>query len=166
MSDEFALVRVDFRLIHGQVITKWIKTIEANRIWVINDAISSDPFLGNIYKMAAPPNVKIEIFSLKEFQEKVKNNDLSKIMVLFKTVEEVYQSVKNGVNITTVQIGGLGAGEGRKNVFGPITLDNKDAKMLNDLSNNFGVKVVFHQVPDESSASLAQVLSKNNFDLS
>lgn len=37
---EIKLVRVDFRLIHGQVITRWLKQTNANRIVVIDNKLS------------------------------------------------------------------------------------------------------------------------------
>lgn len=167
MNDQFALVRIDFRLIHGQVITKWMKKTGARKIWVINDAIASDPFLGDIYKMAAPPNVEINILKLAEVPEKIEEakGKLSQILVLFKTVSDTFQCVKQGVSIPDLQIGGLGSGEGRINVYGPITLDNTDASMLNELQEKHGVNVVFHQVPDESAATLSKILAKYDFDL-
>lgn len=36
--------RIDYRLIHGQVITKWLKRSDANKIIVIDDPLSRDPF--------------------------------------------------------------------------------------------------------------------------
>ena len=37
---KISLIRADFRLIHGQVITKWLKQSNANRIIIIDDALS------------------------------------------------------------------------------------------------------------------------------
>ncbi|HAH3645786.1 TPA: PTS sugar transporter subunit IIB [Escherichia coli] len=50
--------RIDYRLIHGQVITKWLKRSDANKIIVIDDPLSRDPFLAEVYKMAAPSGVE------------------------------------------------------------------------------------------------------------
>ena len=55
------LVRIDFRLIHGQVVTKWVKQANANRIIIVNDMLAKDEFLASVYKMAAPSNVKVDI---------------------------------------------------------------------------------------------------------
>ena len=57
------LIRVDFRMIHGQVIVKWLKKTGANKIIAINDAIAFDPFLADIYRMAAPSGVAVETMS-------------------------------------------------------------------------------------------------------
>lgn len=51
MMEGIKLVRIDFRLIHGQVITKWSNKISATRIVVVNDALSKDEFMADIYVM-------------------------------------------------------------------------------------------------------------------
>ena len=37
---EISLIRIDFRLIHGQVVTKWVKQANANRIIIVNDMLA------------------------------------------------------------------------------------------------------------------------------
>ena len=46
---KISLVRLDSRLIHGQVITKWVKIAKANRIIIIDDELSKDDFMVMIY---------------------------------------------------------------------------------------------------------------------
>ena len=46
--------RVDHRLIHGQVITKWSKIARAQKILIVDDILGQDSFMVDIYKMAAP----------------------------------------------------------------------------------------------------------------
>ena len=54
---EISLIRIDFRLIHGQVVTKWVKQANANRIIIVNDMLAKDEFLASVYKMASHSNV-------------------------------------------------------------------------------------------------------------
>lgn len=39
------LCRIDSRLIHGQVVTKWVGQSQANRIAVVSDELNADPFM-------------------------------------------------------------------------------------------------------------------------
>jgi Phosphotransferase system, mannose/fructose/N-acetylgalactosamine-specific component IIB len=160
------LFRIDFRMIHGQVMVKWLKTTGANEIVGINDDVAKDPFLEDIYKMAAPKGITIKVFTRDDSIKYFAKPDLSnnKILVLFKNVEDAYYCFQNGLSMDHVQIGGLGAGPDRINVFGPITLNKTDAELLKKM-NDSGVKVIFQQVPDESSVSLDKILKKNDFGL-
>ena len=67
MMEGIKLVRIDFRLIHGQVITKWSNKISATRIVVVNDALSKDEFMADIYVMAAPPGMTVDVISIDDF---------------------------------------------------------------------------------------------------
>ena len=61
-----ALTRVDFRLIHGQVITRWLKQCDINEIVTVDTALSKDEFMQDVFKMAAPKGVRIRILSVEE----------------------------------------------------------------------------------------------------
>lgn len=70
------LCRIDSRLIHGQVVTKWVGQSQANRIAVVSDELDADPFMKNIYLMAAPPNIKVDCFGNQSFAAARKKTSL------------------------------------------------------------------------------------------
>ena len=51
---EIKLVRVDYRLIHGQVVARWLKVCPVRRIVLVDDVLGNDEFMSDIYKMAVP----------------------------------------------------------------------------------------------------------------
>ena len=57
------LVRVDFRLIHGQIITKWRTAFSINKIVVIDNILAADDFMIKVYASAAPANTKVKVYS-------------------------------------------------------------------------------------------------------
>lgn len=164
---QIKLIRADFRLIHGQVITKWLHQSGASKIVIIDDMLAQDEFLASIYVMAAPPGTEVSVYAINDAVQGWKENQLGSgnLFILFKDVPTIYKSWKNGFPIEELQIGGLGASPGRVNVFGPITLNSSDAKMLKEISDA-GSHIYLHQVPDEPSMEFSRVLEKNNFDLS
>ena len=163
---EIRLVRIDFRLIHGQVITKWFGQTRASEILIVDDELSKDEFMASIYEMSAPPGSKVTINSVEDACARWESEKLGdgKLIVLFKNVEQTYKAWKGGFPLTEVQIGGLGSAPGRKVVFGPITLDDADAKTLKEMQDG-GVHIYLHQVPEEGSMEFSAVLEKNDFDL-
>lgn len=163
---EITIVRLDFRLIHGQVITRWIKQTNANKILIIDDALSKDEFLSSIYVMAAPPNIEVLVHSVNDAIDKWNNNKYgdAKLFVLFKDVDSAYRAFEGGFPLKELQIGGLGAAPGRKVVFGPITMDDKDASLLKKMHDK-NVHVYLHQVPDGPSMEFEKVLEKKLFNI-
>jgi PTS system mannose-specific IIB component len=48
------LVRIDDRLIHGQVVAVWLRAIGAHRIVIVDDRTAADAFLKELSILAAP----------------------------------------------------------------------------------------------------------------
>lgn len=155
------LTRVDFRLIHGQVITRWLTLKDAKQIITIDEPLSQDEFMQEVFKMAAPQGIKVDIISPAQAVEKQKAGDFdkSKIMILFKNVQQLAEAVALGLKLEEVQIGGLGGGPGRKAVNNAITLDTTDANILLDLQSQ-GIRIYFQTTPDYPSETLDKAVGK------
>ncbi|AYM90640.1 MULTISPECIES: PTS system mannose/fructose/N-acetylgalactosamine-transporter subunit IIB [Serratia] len=155
------LCRIDSRLIHGQVVTKWVGQSQANRIAVVSDELEADPFMKSIYLMAAPPNVKVDCYGNQSFAAAWRENQLGEgnVLVLFPNLVSVQQAVVDGFDVKNIQVGGLGGGPNRKAVFQNITLDEADVAILRDLQQR-GVTVFFQTIPEDKPQALADILKK------
>ncbi len=155
------LCRIDSRLIHGQVVTKWVGQSQSNRIAVVSDELEADPFMKNIYLMAAPPSVKVDCYSNSSFAAAWQENQLGEgnVLVLFPSLAAVLEAVQQGFSVATLQVGGLGGGPKRKAVFQNITLDDADVAILGDLQAK-GIKVLFQTIPEDKPQSLEDILKK------
>ena len=153
------LTRVDFRLIHGQVITRWLTQCQINEIVTVDTALSKDEFMQDVFKMAAPKGVKILDIDTAVKQQQEGAFDANRVLMLFKSVKELSDACKAGLKLEEVQIGGLGGGPGRKAVNNAITLDRADADTLLDLEKD-GIKIYFQTTPDYPSITLQQAVAK------
>jgi len=155
------LCRIDSRLIHGQVVTKWVGQSQANRIAVVSDELDADPFMKNIYLMAAPPNIKVDCYSNVSFAAAWKENQLGdgSVLVLLPSLSAMQDVVALGFEVKSIQVGGLGGGPNRKAVFQNITLDEKDVGILNTLKSR-GIQVFFQTIPEDKPQSLDDILKK------
>lgn len=155
------LTRVDFRLIHGQVMTRWLTQTGANEIVTVDTTTSKDPFMVDVFKMAAPKGIRIKAYDVDQAVKAQQNGDFDKgkIIVLFKNVAELKKAVDAGLKLESVQIGGLGGGAGRKAVLNAITLDQKDLDDLLAIQSK-GVEVYFQTTPDYPSATLDEIAAK------
>lgn len=158
---EIVLCRVDSRLIHGQVVTKWVNQSGANQIIVISDELEKDEFLKSIYVMAAPPNIKVQCYGVVSGTAAWKENQFGggKVLLIvpdLATLKAIYDSA---IELSDAQIGGLGGGPDRKVVFQNITLDNKDVDVLKQL-NEQGLHIYFQTIPEDSPKELTTILEK------
>lgn len=155
------LARIDSRLIHGQVITKWLKRTEANRIIVIDNNLAKDQFMLEVYSMAAPANVKVQILCVDDF---ITDWDLGKfandrVLLLFKDVDHVFELCNKGFILNELQIGGLGDGAGRVIVYKNIGFNAADIGQLKELISQ-GVHIFLQPVPEDKIRTFEESIKK------
>jgi len=59
-------LRIDSRLIHGQIVEGWLKLIMADEVLIIDDFIRESPFEKKILRFALPPEIDLEVLSITE----------------------------------------------------------------------------------------------------
>ena len=160
MSD-IALIRIDSRLIHGQVITKWVKIAKANRIIIIDDELAQDDFMASIYTASAPKGISVEIISVSDAlaawnKDQMGNGDL---LILFKNTEACYRMFEGGLPIKRLQIGGLPSDPGRKTILRAVSMDQADFEKLKEISDS-GTEVYIHIIPEEPRMDFGKIEKK------
>lgn len=157
---KIVLCRVDSRLVHGQVVTKWVNQVGANKIVIIKDDLVNDPFLLSIYEMSAPPGMKVLCFDESSAKDKIDelSND-SKVLLLFADVASLKRVYDLGLELKNVQIGGLGGGPDRKPIYKNITLDDEDFNYLKSM-HDAGVVIEFQIIPEDKPYEFEEVIKK------
>ena len=89
------LTRIDSRLIHGQVIVKWSRIANGNRIVIVDDELEKDSFMVDIYQMAAPSGMSVEIYSTTRAAEEFKKDKMGEGKIL-NGICKVYLTVIRG----------------------------------------------------------------------
>lgn len=155
------LTRVDFRLIHGQVITQWVKRANVNEIVAVDTALSKDMFMQDVFKMAAPKGVRIKMLSTDDAVARQQEGGFKdrRVLLLFKTVQQVHEAVEKGLELEEIQIGGLGGGPDRKPVNNAINLNQEDADWLVELQDK-GSHIYLQTTPDYPKMSLDEAIAK------
>jgi PTS system mannose-specific IIB component len=157
---EINLARVDDRLIHGQVMTKWSKGLGTNALFVIDDPTAKDPFLKDIFMMSsANSGMTIKVFTIDEaiqYWEK-SNFEKFKAILLFKNISTVKAVVDKGLPIKRLNIGGIAKTKEAKFVISSVGLKPSDAELLKEIESK-DVEVFFQTVPDTKAVTLKDAL--------
>ena len=61
-----ALVRIDDRLVHGQVVIGWIPHLNATEILVVSEAAAKDPMQRALMEIALPEGVGLKVMGFTE----------------------------------------------------------------------------------------------------
>ena len=143
-------IRVDDRLIHGQIVTAWAKNINAGRIWIVDDGVAKDDFIKGIMQMVAPSDRELIISDLAEMPQLLEklDNEAENVLILVKFPYVAQEIFKAGVKLRELNIGGMGAGADRKKLFKNISASQAEKDTLKAIQDS-GVDVYFQVTPDE-----------------
>ena len=101
-----ALVRVDNRLVHGQILEAWVPFIEAKCIMVVDDNSASDFFCETVIRMAVPSDIEVNICSVEDFAANYVFSQGSgkKTIVLLSKIADALKIYKNGFHFKKLNI--------------------------------------------------------------
>ena len=144
------LTRIDSRLIHGQVIVKWSRIANGNRIVIVDDELEKDSFMVDIYQMAAPSGMSVEIYSTTRAAEEFKKDKMGegKILLLFRTLAQATKAYEEGLHFESLQLGGIPQSPGKKKIISAVSLDETDVAQIMELHEQ-GVEIFAHIIPEE-----------------
>jgi len=144
------LVRIDDRLIHGQVIAVWLRALGGKRIVIVDDATARDEFLREVLTLAAPHGVEVEVHDVASGA--VRCIELAAapepVMVLARSPRTILALRQAGVPIEVVDLGGIGAGPGRKRIHRTISVSPDEIRDLQSIEK-LGTRVEIQIVADD-----------------
>ncbi|HGF7675581.1 TPA: PTS sugar transporter subunit IIB [Enterococcus faecium] len=148
-------IRIDHRLLHGKVVFSWSKSLQINRILVVNDEAANDEFKKMSLELSKPQGIKLNIFTVENTLTKIsKIEALSEnIMMIFGNTKDVRQFCESYSNVKEINYGGIIKKEGSKQFSNAIFLTEneiEDAKVLKSM----GIKQFMQQVPTSKKEDL------------
>jgi D-glucosaminate-specific PTS system IIB component len=143
------------------VIAVWCKHRRFTRIVIVDDGVAADSFMQEVLSLAAPPGLQVDVLSIQEGIEALGENAPNRgtTMVLMKSPQTAQQLHDGGLTYSALNIGGIGSGPGRKNIFKNIAASKEEIAILKYLLEQ-GVEITLLTVPGEKSKSFADLAGK------
>ena len=156
---ELVLVRVDDRLIHGQVVVGWTRTVKGNRIVVVNDEISTNKMQITLLKMATPAGVKSDILSVGQAVKNLSDGTYGKenVIILAKEPKTVAALIEQGIPIKKVNIGNCRAAEGKTKLLKGVSASPEDIRFWKQLDDQ-GVVLEAQGFPDQPKYDFNEII--------
>ena len=163
---KIAHVRVDTRLLHGQVATTWTKTVSPDRIIVVSDGVAHDQLRKTMIEQAAPPGVPANVVPISKIIEVTKDPRFgaTTAMLLFENPQDLLAAIEGGVDIKEANIGSMAHSVGKVVVTNAIAMDNADVETLETLHAK-GVALEARKVPSDSPVSYEDLIKKAKSEL-
>ena len=153
------VARIDDRLIHGQVITTWVKNYDIEQVLVINNKVANDKVQQSVLTMSAPPGLKVLVFGVQEFIEILKKTTIKKrTMLLFTNSIDVDALVDGGLSLEKLNVGGMRMQDGRHQLSRAVSVTpDEEQAFRNLIAKNVIVEV--QMVPKDPIVDLKTLLS-------
>ena len=155
-----SLVRLDDRLIHGQVVIGWVQALAATHIAVVDDRVHANEWEQQIYRLGVPAGLGVSFDSVADAAQHVTDwlKVPERVIVLVGDVDTTVRLCAQCDAIAVVNLGGVHDGEGRRQHLPYVYLTGQEAQQLRELDER-GVRVTAQSVPTESPVPLERVLS-------
>jgi PTS system mannose-specific IIB component len=160
---KIGLTRIDDRLIHGQVATRWTKETNVQRIIVVSDEVANDHVRKTLLTQVAPPGVTAHVVDVDKMV-RVWNNPKygqDRVMLLFTNPTDVLRVVEQGVDIKTVNIGGMAFRQGKTQVNNAVSVDEKDIAAFRKL-NERNIELEVRKVSSDQKLKMMDLIAKVN----
>lgn len=144
-------IRIDDRLIHGQVVGYWVPQYKVERILIVDDDIVNDEARKTALKFGCPPQCKLSIFSAEKAAEKLlkKIDEGIRVMILCQGPKPLLDLANNGYQVDHITIGNMATKDGATQVDRNVFVDEADKAAFNALADK-GVKLEIQYTPADS----------------
>lgn len=153
------LLRVDHRLLHGQVAMAWTQSLDSDCILIANDAVVNDNIRKTTIKLAKPNGVKLVMKNIEDSIAALNAGvtDKYKLFIVVESIEDAYRLAKGyASSILSINLGGCKPREDIvKTIYKTIPVTARDEEMLKELLND-GIEIEIRQVPGEQKVKVSE----------
>lgn len=145
-------IRIDDRLIHGQVAVLWTGRLKATRIMVINDIIANDPSQKSLMRMVVPEHINTSIIDVDKAVTNITagNYEGEKVLIVVKSPIELLNLYNRGVKFESINIGNISSRDNTKKIKNGVFVTDEEFSALQQLEDA-GVIITMIRTPDEAS---------------
>lgn len=156
---DIALIRVDDRLIHGQVVMGWTQALGIQQILVADDATAANPMQKNLLLLAVPAGVRADILPIADAAQIV-NQSSSDVptIVLVKGPAELKALHDAGMSMTEVNVGNVHTGPGRKRLTKEVHSTDEEIGIWRELAGQ-GVRLEAQWLPGTARTDLGKLVA-------
>ncbi len=154
-----SLVRVDDRLIHGQVVEAWIPHLNAELVVVAASAAAGDRTQIDLMELAMPEGTALAVLAVDRAAELLRSEEVAKknTLVLAPGPQEVVELLEHGAAFSRVNVGGLHYSAGRVQLGRAIFVSEKDREALRQLGCR-GLRLEGRALPSDEETDVMELL--------
>ena len=153
------LLRIDSRLLHGQVATNWARVLKLDRILVVSDSVSHDAIRKVLIKQASPPGLKTNVIPLQKVLRL--NHDFRfdglKVMLLVENPHDALRLIVGGIHVLTINIGSLSFNNNKQMISDTVAVSKMDIQAFEWLHRH-NINLEIQRVSSDPPKDLWKIL--------
>ncbi|MBK6765801.1 MAG: PTS sugar transporter subunit IIB [bacterium] len=147
----YPIVRIDDRLLHGQVVVGWANALGLDYLIVANDRVAENPGLVAALKAGAAEGTTVDVLPLEDAIPGLISGAYAqrKSMVVLESPGDALKLLHKGVTLKALHVGGLHFREGSEELLPYVFLSNWDRMALGEMLTR-GVRITCQDLPSTS----------------
>ena len=157
------LLRVDERLIHGQVVVGWGNRLHPDRIAVVDDDLAISTWEQELYTLGLSGGLEAAFVTVEAARERLAGwrESPERIMVLTRDLSTMHRLVEGGMlEGEEVNLGGIHHAPGRTAVLPYLYLNDQEREEAVRLQQE-GVRVSARDLPGTRRVELNELLDRD-----
>ena len=158
------ILRIDDRLVHGQIMHAWLQDAGAKTILVADDAVATDATQQMCLKLVVPGSVALVMKSVKEAAaDLMADRSEGNILAIVRNPKSALALLEEGFFIDTINLGNISNSPSktpRKRLLKNIFVNEEDVDCLRAIAAR-GVEVAIRLIPTDPPMDALDLLNKN-----
>jgi mannose/fructose/N-acetylgalactosamine-specific phosphotransferase system component IIB len=156
---KIAMVRVDDRLVHGQVVVGWTRTLGVNHLVVADDAAAGNSMQRSLLKLAVPAGVRLSVLGVEEAARQLQAGSFGEdtILLLLRGPQTLLQLLQAGFSLEKVNVGNVRMAEGKVRLTREVHANAEELAAWKSI-DSLGVKLEAQWVPDQPRTLLNPII--------
>jgi PTS system N-acetylgalactosamine-specific IIB component len=155
----FVLVRIDDRLVHGQVSVAWGTWLECDRIILVNDEVARTPWKRDLYVGSDSMGTALSVLSGEDFLRDLEADAWAaeRVIVVAESPRDVVGLLRGGLRVEEVNVGGMHHAPGKREILPYVYVDDEDVSAMREIVD-LGARLVARDVPQAPSVDVGKLL--------
>ena len=153
-------VRIDGRLIHGQVANLWATKLNISRIMVVDDEVAGMP-LKKWLKISNTAGVKLSVLPVEKAAQNILAGkyDSQRLLIVVRKPDRLLKLVELGVPIKEINVGNMSQTNETRSITKSINVVDQDIDVFKEL-NAKGVHLIAQMVPSDKAEDFMSLITK------
>ena len=154
-------VRIDGRLIHGQVANLWTTKLNISRIMVVDDEVAQNDIEKSGLKLATPAGVRLSVLPIEKAAHNILAGkyDSQRLFIIVRKPDRLLKMVELGVPIEEINVGNMSQSDETRSITKSINVVDQDVVVFKEL-NNKGIRLIAQMVPSDKAEDFMSLLAK------